>query len=377
MTFPKCFVFLVKMLLCLIPLLGVGIGAIASNGQSPLPPRSDYVGSDACQPCHQKEYNGWKNTFHSTAVKDAKADPGAILGDFSQPSIGFAKDEIEFTIGAHWNQRYMKKIGSEYYILPKSWSISSRKWENHNVWGWQKQPYGKYCIGCHTTRFDPTDKSYVEHKIGCEACHGPGKAHAAANDGKNIINPSKLGSVEMEMICASCHVRGKDPSGEYFFPVGFTPGKNLANYYVPDKMLPGEGISDAILRIFRAWWGNAGSEVAECEVCGIYSERDSKKPKSTTEYCMGCHKYGDKYSKHTNHNPKTTLECFDCHKKVEVALDDGETDNVHSISYFLVHKKTCYDKNYAKACIACHSTWSENKAGEWLSTWKGREAIHE
>jgi hypothetical protein len=196
-----------------------------------------------------------------------------------------------------------------------------------------------------------------------------------------IINPAKLGSVEMEMICASCHVRGKDPTGQYSFPVGYSPGKNLADYYIPDKLKPGEPISEALIRLFRDWWGNTGTEEAQCEVCGIYGgakkEEEPGKAKTMTDYCMGCHKYGDKYSRHTNHSATLKLQCFDCHKKVEVEVSEDETEDVHSVSYFLVHKKTCYDKNYSKACISCHTTWSEDKAIEWLKTFKGRENVHE
>ncbi|HEY6009465.1 MAG TPA: multiheme c-type cytochrome, partial [Geobacteraceae bacterium] len=138
----------------------------------PMPPLTDYAGAEGCKGCHKDKYSGWKRTFHSTVVQDAKARPDAVLGDFSQPGIGFSRDEVEFTVGGHWNQRYMKKIGDDYYVLPKSWSISSRRWENYNVWGWKKMPYSKFCQGCHVTRYDPTDGSLVEHTIGCESCHG-------------------------------------------------------------------------------------------------------------------------------------------------------------------------------------------------------------
>jgi hypothetical protein len=365
--------------LALLTLFLVPLTAAAEEIRT-VPSLDAYVGAEGCKVCHQDKYDGWKKTFHSTAVRDAKAEPSAILGDFSVEGLGFTREEVEFTIGAHWNQRYMKKIDSDFYILPKSWSISSRRWEPYNVWGWKKMPYSKFCIGCHVTRYDPKDGSFVEHKIGCESCHGPGKGHAETEGKGQIVNPSKLGSVEMEMICASCHVRGKDPSGEFQFPIGFIPGRNLADYYIPAKLEPGEPISDSLLRQFRQWWGNAGTEVAECEVCGLYGNDDSgkakAKTKSQTEYCMGCHKFGEKFYEHTNHAKETKFDCLDCHKKVSVVTED-EGEDVHSISYFLVHKKTCYDKDYTKACVICHTTWSIDKAKEQLSSWKGREKVHD
>ncbi len=253
-------------ILAAIALLAMPVAALAEDAAGKLPAKDQYITSEGCKGCHIKEHTGWLRTFHSTAIQNPKYVPSAVKGDFTQPGLGFTLQEVDLTIGSHWTQRYMKKIDDDYYILPKSWSISSQRWENYNVWSWQKQPYSKYCIGCHVVRFDPADKSYVEHTIGCEACHGPGKGHADTGGNGRIVNPAKLGSVEMESICASCHVRGKDPSGQYSFPIGFTPGKNLADYYIPDKLKPGEGISDGIIRIFREWWGKAGDEEAMCSV---------------------------------------------------------------------------------------------------------------
>ncbi len=48
-----------------------------------------YVGSQKCQPCHAKVYERWKKTLMANILQDAKANPAAILGDFSsaQPLV--------------------------------------------------------------------------------------------------------------------------------------------------------------------------------------------------------------------------------------------------------------------------------------------------
>jgi hypothetical protein len=179
----------------------------------------------------------------------------------------------------------------------------------------------------------------------------------------------------MEYICAACHVSGKDPSGIYRFPVGFVPGRDLARCYIPNKVLENEAIADALLREFRTWWGNVGSSHAYSHICN--GKCKDKSREETTQYCIECHAFGDAYSRHTNHDPKAAdLQCFDCHKKVAVE-EEGSTNDVHSVSYFLVHKNTCFDRDYAKACMGCHENWTEDKVKEKLSTWSGRSTVHD
>ena len=47
------------------------------------PDGNRFVGSPACASCHRKAYDGWKQTFHSTVIQDARKNPAAIL-----PTIG-------------------------------------------------------------------------------------------------------------------------------------------------------------------------------------------------------------------------------------------------------------------------------------------------
>ncbi len=73
------------------------------------------------------------------------------------------------------------------------------------------------CKTCHedvynhfqTTPHFKTSKvqKWGPEKHGCEACHGPGKAHAeAGGDTSKIINPKNLTPTESSKICLSCHM---------------------------------------------------------------------------------------------------------------------------------------------------------------------------
>lgn len=52
-------------------------------------------------------------------------------------------------------------------------------------------------------------------KGGCESCHGPGMAHAAAGDKSAIINPMKVEIEKSTEMCLECHDKEK---GRMFWP---------------------------------------------------------------------------------------------------------------------------------------------------------------
>ena len=63
----------------------VGAMLVFAGGQSaaagePLPPAESYVGSEACGDCHRARYDGWKETYHASVVRDVRKDPAAVLG---------------------------------------------------------------------------------------------------------------------------------------------------------------------------------------------------------------------------------------------------------------------------------------------------------
>lgn len=94
----------------------------------------------------------------------------------------------------------------------------------------------KACAVCHSTNVNPADFSYSEAGIGCEGCHGPGRAHANQGD------KSKIASGAGSDNCGRCHIAG----GEQGIPeLASTaaalasrnkPGMNLAD--IPGLKLP-------------------------------------------------------------------------------------------------------------------------------------------
>ncbi len=61
--------------LALITLVGFGIErAVAQEDVEYLELPKQYVGSDKCKSCHQKQYYSWRTTMHSRMTQDVKAN---------------------------------------------------------------------------------------------------------------------------------------------------------------------------------------------------------------------------------------------------------------------------------------------------------------
>ena len=129
-----------------------------------LPTSADYVGSQACQSCHQAEFETWSASPHGHAV--------ATLEE-----AGKAQDAD--------------------------------------------------CLACHTTAYGkpggfPEGARPDAHadlaRVGCESCHGPGGDHVGA-DAKRVGTILSLGdkcdSCVILKVCGSCHDDANDPGFEF------------------------------------------------------------------------------------------------------------------------------------------------------------------
>ena len=111
--------------------------------------KNSYIGSQACQECHQKEFSQWSHSSHATAFNT------------------------------------LRTLGREYY--PE-------------------------CVTCHVTgsgyetgyQIGNPERGYLVD-VGCETCHGPGKQHTYTPLKKNI-----RGQVP-EKVCMECHTPEHSP----------------------------------------------------------------------------------------------------------------------------------------------------------------------
>jgi predicted CXXCH cytochrome family protein len=187
----------------------------------------EYIGATACGGCHEKAFAAWQGSHHRLAMQEATAQ--SILGDFGNrrfshagvTSIFFRRDgrfyvntdgpdgrpadfEIKYTFGVTPLQQYLAAFpGGRLQALPIAWdarpkSQGGQRWfhlypgqritpRDPLHWTRLNQNWNWMCADCHSTdlrrNYDSASDSFKtawsEINVSCEACHGPGSAHAA------------------------------------------------------------------------------------------------------------------------------------------------------------------------------------------------------
>lgn len=371
------------------------------------PPQAHFVGSKSCAPCHAKDYNGWRQTRMANVVRDPKEHPEAVLGDFTHanPLRPFTLDQVAFTYGSHWKQRYFTKIGDDYFPLPAQWDVKNSKWLPYHVeagtdW-WvpfygptnMDRPTGPTCDGCHSVNYDIQTKAVTEWNVGCEKCHGPGSLHVAHPTKTNIVNPASLDSVRANDTCIQCHSQGQplhNPiAGKYYdWPVGFLPGKRLADYWTLEETKPG------ITNFYQFPDGTAhknrmqGNDFIQsnmyhrqirCSDCHQVHSNDN--PDSLiargNAVCLTCHTSDNPaglhgtVSEHTHHAENSAgSQCIACHMpKIEQTLKDTF---VSAHTFRFITPIETERSGIPNPCTSCHTdkstAWATNELKGWTTT---------
>lgn len=192
-------------------------------------------GPEVCGKCHAEQYDDWLAHGHSRKI-GAGFELEPLVGRFGLPveardeGIPLPKhdhdvynwDNVLFVVGTskHWKTRFVGKNG---YLITKN---------GKNQYNWQDGSWSDYhrnqvkpftCGTCHNTGFRKSGEAFkkgfpgtksgplpgvkgdwAHFNVTCEACHGPGAAHAAAPQKVKIAIDTSAKA------CGACHVRGKD-----------------------------------------------------------------------------------------------------------------------------------------------------------------------
>ncbi|MBW1893200.1 MAG: hypothetical protein JRI91_05840 [Deltaproteobacteria bacterium] len=375
----------------------VDIDAVLANPKN-------FVGSDTCKMCHLEHYDSWKMTMHSRMLQDAKKNEDAIIVPIEEKRIRAdlaklsaklkvpadkvyvpQKDEILYTIGSQWKQRFLVKKDDTFFISPIQYNAATDRWVNYHEKDWDKRPWLLKCGGCHATGVDLENNTFKEPGVACEACHGKGSWHAALpktavfEKRQTIVNPAKLTMGVAAQICGSCHNRGKATQKKGGgWPVGYEPGKALSAYYKSTSFATGDvkhvyanEFSKGHHQQFIDWQQSKHYEVGvTCTSChyvhqlGVPSTR-SQTMAAGSKQCFQCH---EMINNNLGHSIHSFANCIGCHMpKIAKSAESGD---IHShVFATLLPEDTLKNPKVPNSCQTCHKHKNQD-LGELQKAWE-------
>jgi len=222
----------------------LALGAALGFALIPAASANYYAGSDRCRSCHAAKYREVTNSIHAKMIRVNAHLPGVIHGDLRLPNAPKLGTSNSPTNDAHWvmggwykEESYIRtnRPGDPFpYTVTQFQSdpIKNTYVQNQSLRDWTVK-----CAGCHTTGYNPTNRSWKELNIGCEACHGPSGDHA--DDGGDTIFPVIDRSTEG---CGYCHIRaenvamGSFTNKQFNFPIGYQLGNPASLQFIPEPL---------------------------------------------------------------------------------------------------------------------------------------------
>jgi hypothetical protein len=195
-------------------------------------------GPQVCGTCHAEALDAWLSHGHSRKLGIGGPALKALDGSFGlfsnardggfrlpdhDPEL-YNWENIAFIIGAskRWKTRF---VGSDGFVITKG-GKNQYNWADGTWSDYHKDEVKPFSCGtCHTTGYRKDGAAFTKGmpgtKVGpmpgivgdwahfnitCEACHGPGAAHAKEPVKTNITVDKSA------KMCGDCHVRGSDPN---------------------------------------------------------------------------------------------------------------------------------------------------------------------
>ena len=343
--------------------LSVGLQDVAISPASKKPPaRSEYLGDQACQPCHEDKAKSYQHTAHhfatswptSSTVKGGfspdtntlhtsnpylhfkmTATPdGYFQSAIEEPGEGKTishSERIDIVAGEpRKGQSYLFWKGDELFQLPVTYWNETDSWVNSPSYPDGSPHFDKAiiprCLECHASYFDwmppPVNryrKTTLMLGIICEKCHGPGRAHVAlhrvkahlpAGTPEAIVNPAKLDRDRQIDVCGLCHSGNGTPIAP---ALSFLPGNDLRDfidipYVTAEEAVDVHGNQVQLLRRSRCFQQTTTLTCTTCHDVHT-TQRDAA---AFSEKCLTCHQ-PRQCGEYPKLGDQIAANCIDCH----------------------------------------------------------------
>ena len=250
-----------------------------------------YIGSSGCGSCHASQFESQSNSEHAHALRRAQpTDPGP--GSHAQWAFGAGAKAI--TWASQTGEETIAEHGLSYYAATKALGVTPGHTSSADVVYRTFHPVASAlrCFRCHSTgpvtlaeKFQVTPN---ELGVRCEACHGPGRAHAASGGAGTIQNPKRLNAVQINTLCGACHRQASDLDDD----------KDWSNPW---------NVRHEPSYLHRAACFRNSNGRLSCITCHDPHQPLKTKAPSYDARCIGCH------AKAAHTTPVASRTCVGCH----------------------------------------------------------------
>lgn len=341
----------------------------------------EYVGREACQPCHQKVYESFvetgmgkslyrpdrENVIERFGRAEAVLDRQANFAYWAEWSgnemlikevrvlegdtVHRRTEKVDYVVGSgHQTRSYLMERDGYLFELPITWYVEKEIWDLSPGYDVNNSRFdreiGEACLACHTGQIDYVDYSknrYTKISLGidCESCHGPGKAHIDAINGGQlidvgreidytIVNPEKL-SIEAQFdVCQQCHLQGINVYAPGKSATDFRPGQRLDEAWTVFLADSGKaeqfGIASHAERLRQSRCFIASDNLT-CTSChDPHKAVELEEPDYYSATCQACHS-GTKEIVCGIEAEAMTGDCVSCH------MPSGGTSDIPHVSF--------------------------------------------
>jgi len=349
---------------------------------------SSQLASTSCGTCHAEQLQRWSDSHHALAEQELPA--GTIVVNDVGPDGQPHEYEALRSIGVDPLVQYIVELDGRLQVPQQARDFDDDSWfdvfadgRGPGEWGhWtgRGMNWDTMCAVCHNTDLqrewsaeqDSFDTTWLEHGVGCTACHSDAADHAR-DEQAPIPTPSSES-------CWPCHARRSelvaDGPGDHFLDRYFPGLPDFNDTWHVDGQIRDEDFEYTSFALSKMH--AVGVTCLDC-----HDPHTAKLRIPGDTLCMTCHSGGGRVpapivstDTHSGHQAGTPgSKCVDCHMTTTVYMQRHPR---HDHGFLVPDPQLSIETGVPNACNKCHT----DKTNEWAAaivearpTWKGNVEI--